>query len=144
MFKECSYAQESEKHVKHWQLSWFRYETFITLFKFRFSTQGERDTIFTMLTVLSDPSNARVHPAANNWTGLAQTLIPNRSVKVQISIHCFFKITKNPSPSLLSMTSFTSPVVILYLGFSLWHLWLSHPPRARMNTCVNVRTYQCT
>ena len=35
----------------------FRYETFIN-FLTSFSTRGERDTIFTMLTVLSDPTNA--------------------------------------------------------------------------------------
>ena len=55
-----------------------------------FSTRGERDTIFTMLTVSSDPTNARAHPAANNWTGLTQTRIPTRSVQVQISTHCLY------------------------------------------------------
>ena len=38
--------------------SLFRYETFINFLTFSFLTRGERDTIFTMLTVLSDPANA--------------------------------------------------------------------------------------
>ena len=40
----------------------FRYETFIQLLDFSFSTREERDTIFTMLTVLSDPTNALRSP----------------------------------------------------------------------------------
>ena len=28
------------------------------------------------------------------------------------------------------------PGNISYLDFLLWHLWLSHPPRARVNTCT--------
>ena len=28
------------------------------------------------------------------------------------------------------------PGHISYLGFLLWHLWLSHPPRAHVNTCA--------
>ena len=65
---------------KHWRLSWFRYETFITFLTFGFSTRGERDTILTMITVrpastlnlLTQPT--RAHPAANNWTRLGSNL----------------------------------------------------------------------
>ena len=61
-----------EKYSKHLRLSWFRYETFITFFKFRFSTQGERDTQFfyadcssIVSSQLTDQTNARAHPAVH-------------------------------------------------------------------------------
>ena len=68
-----SHALESEKHSKHWRLSWFRYETFITFLTFRFSTRGEKDTIFTMLTV---PSDSKTHgtPPRPNWPRLGSNL----------------------------------------------------------------------
>ena len=83
-----------------------------------FSTRGERDTIFIMLTVSSDPTNVRVHPAANNWTDFAQvgkinTLRPSSNLNSLF----LFKITKNPSPSLPGMTSFTSDVLFPIWGF---------------------------
>ena len=79
------------KNTKHWWLSWFRYETFITFFKFRFSTQGKRETQFfyadcssIISSQLTDPTNARAHPVVHK-------------------------------PSLPGMTSFTSSV-----PFSIW------------------------
>ena len=30
------------------------------------------------------------------------------------------------------------PGLNCYLGFLFWHLWMTHPLRARVNTCVNV------
>ena len=123
--------------LKHWQLSWFSFETFITFMTFRFSTRGERHTIFTMLTVrpasglnsLTQPT--RVHPAANNWTRLG----PNCS---------FWKITQNPQPIASGNDVIHIPSPISYPGFLLWHLWLSHLLRASANTCVNVCTYPWT
>ena len=84
---------------------------------FSFSTRGERDTIFTMLTVptlsfsqlpqlncsaqssisTNWPNKRAVHPVALSWTALAQS---------QIST-AFSKITKIPSPSFPGMMSFT-------------------------------------
>ena len=102
--------------------SWFRDETFITFFKFRFSTWGEReretqffyaDCSSIISSQLTDSTNAHT-PQSTNWTGLAQVrkinllhLSPNHNSLL------FFKFTKNPSPSLLGMTSFTSPVPFL-------------------------------
>ena len=85
---------------------------------FSFSTRGERDTIFTMLTVstsffsrlpswtlspesesqLTDPTNTRA--SCSPQTGLA-----SRSFKSQLTL--FSKITKIPSSSLPGMMSFT-------------------------------------
>ena len=36
------------------------------------------------------------------------------------------------------LTSFTSHGHIFYLGFLFWHLWMTHSPYARMNTCCHV------
>ena len=36
------------------------------------------------------------------------------------------------------MTSFTPPDPISYLGFLFWHLWMTHPPHACVNTCAHV------
>ena len=81
MIRMCeAYIGNPEIHSKHGRFSWFRYETFITFLTFRFSTRGEIDTIFTMLTVrpasalnsLTQPT--RVHPEANNWTCLGSNL----------------------------------------------------------------------
>ena len=37
------------------------------------------------------------------------------------------------------MTSFTSPT--FYLGFLFWHLWMTHPPRARIDTNIYIYIY---
>ena len=113
-----------------------RYETFITFLTFRFSTRGEGDTIITMLTVPSNPTTCGASRRPN-WTDVAQVQKSTRFVQLQISTHCFFfqKSPKTLSPSLPGMTSFTFPV-ISSLGFLLWHLWLSHPPRVSVNTCA--------
>ena len=41
-------------------------------------------------------------------------------------------------PTLPGMTSHTSPGRNSYLGFLFWHIWMTHPLCARVNTCVNV------
>ena len=108
-----------KKHSKHWRLSWFRYETFITFFKFRFSdTKRERHTIFTMLTLPSDHTTGGASRRAN-WTGLAQAQKSTRFAQVRISTNFFFfqKSPKILSPSLPSMTLFTSPVSLNIWGF---------------------------
>ena len=53
---------------------------------------------------------------------------------VWISTNYFFQI-----PQILSASGHDGihvPHIISYLGFLLWHLWLSHPPRTRVNTCA--------
>ena len=109
-----------------------------------FSTRGERETQFfyadcssVLSSQLTDPTNARAHSAVH--TALASPR-SEKSAQFKSQLLLLFEITKNPRPSLLGMTSFTSPG----LGFLSWHLWLSHPPCVRVNTCVNVCTYPCT
>ena len=38
------------------------------------------------------------------------------------------------------MTSFTSTGQPFYLGFLFWHMWMTNPPRACVNTCAQVCT----
>ena len=86
--------------AKHWRLSWFRYETFITFLTFRFSTRGERDTIFTMLTV---PSNPKTHGCSRR----PQLAWPRRA-------------PKNNSPRLSSnLNSLTQPTHV-YSAANNW------------------------
>ena len=128
------------KYAKHWRLSLFRYETFITFLTFRFSTRRERErdthTIFTMLTVPSDLTTRR-HPVVHNWTGLAQVQKSTLFVQPQISTNCFFsKIPQNPQPIASGHDVIYIPSPISSPGFLLWHLWLSHPPRASVNCAL--------
>ena len=64
-----------------------------------------------------------------------QTGLASSSFKSQLTAF-FQKSPKILSPSLLGMTSFTSPSPISYPEFLLWHLWLTHPPHASVNTCT--------
>ena len=50
-------------------------------------------------------------------------------------------LSSNLSSRFRCMTSFTSPGHIFYQGFPLWHLWMTHPLRARVNTCAHVCTW---
>ena len=99
-----------------------RYETFSTFFKFRFSTQGERHTQFFSADCssivsfqLTDSTNAHAHPTVHNLTCLAQVRKIN-SLRLASNLNSllFFKISKNPRPSLPDMTSSTSPFPIWF------------------------------
>ena len=108
----------------------------------------ERETQFFYAdcsSIVTDPINVHAHSAVHklHWPHPGPKINSLRLSPNIISL-LLFRITKNPSPSFPGMTSFTSPSPISYLGFLLWHLWLSHPPRARVNTYVNVCTYPCT
>ena len=117
------------------RLSWYRYETFITFFKFRFfDTRRERHN-FSMLTVrpsqLTDSANARAHPLDYNCPGLARVRkINSPRLSPNLNSLLLFKITKNPSPSLPGMTSFTSPVIFSIWGF-VTSVTVTSSPHAR-------------
>ena len=122
------------KYAKHWRLSLFRYETFITFLTFRFSTRGERDTIFTMLTVPSCPTTRGAFRRPN-WTRLGSDLNSLRPAS-NLNKLFFSKITQNPQPVASGHDLIHIPSHVSYPGFLLWHLWLSYPPRASVNTCA--------
>ena len=133
--------------MKHWRLSWFRYETFITFFKFRFSTWEERDTIFLCWLFVHHQLSTHwlnqcvcTHPAVQklDWPcpGPKNQIALSNS-KSQLT--AFIQNHKESQPITSGHDIIHIP--ISSLGFLLWHLWLSHPPPVRLNTCVNVCTY---
>ena len=127
------------KNTKHWRLSWSRYETFITFFKFWFSIRGERETQFfyadcssIVSSQLTDSTNAHPGPKNQLASSKSKSLLPA----------FFFKITKNRSPSLPGMTLFTSPVLFPIWGFYCdicdCHIL---PARAWTPTLMSASTY---
>ena len=71
-----------------------------------FSPRAERDAIFGMLTVPSDPTTCGAS-CRSNWTSSTEARKSTRFAQVRILTKRFFqKITKIPSPLLLGLTSF--------------------------------------
>ena len=110
--------------------NWFRYETFIHLFEFKgFSTWGERDTIFLCWLLLhrqllTQPKRG-ARSAQSRLASPSSESQPSRS-EAGTQLTAFLR-SPNPQPTLPGMTSFTPPG----LGFLFWHLWMTHPLRAR-------------
>ena len=146
--------------LKHWRLSLFRYEMFIDFLSLVFrheerERERERDTIFTILTVpTSSFSQLPSWTARPNLNSLTQQMRgtshrpnwthpgPNLNLlhpASDLNKLLFFKITKNPSPS-LPVWCHSHPSPIFHLGFLLWHLWLSHPPRTSVCTCTKLNS----
>ena len=93
---------------------------------------------------LTDQTNARTPRSPQTGLALPKFEKSTRFVQVQISTNCFFpKSLKIPAHRFRAWRHYI-PSPICSLGFLLWHLWLSHPPRTRMAPCVNVCTYPCT
>ena len=98
-----------------------------------YSTWGERETIFLCWLLLHHQLSTQPIRGARN----AQIRLALPSSESQLSrseagtqLTAFLK-SPNAQPTLPGMTSFTSPGLISYLGPLLWHLWMTHPPRAR-------------
>ena len=127
---------------------------------FSFSAWGERDTIFTMPTVstlffsqlpsrnlstesesqLTDPTNARA--SRSPQTGLASPSFESQLASPRDKSQLTASLQKSPKfpPHRFWAWRHSHPSPIFYLGFLLWHSWLSHPPRASVNTFTNSRT----
>ena len=135
-----THMPRNPKNTKHLRL-FFASGTklFITFLSLRFFDM-KRETQF--LSMLTFPSNYTTCGTPSKTIGLASVSFQNRlpfsSVESQLT--AFFSNPQILSLSLPRMTPFTSP------GFLLWHLWLSHPPCARVNTCTQCvdLTYPCT
>ena len=87
----------------------------------------------------------RAAPAANFWSSFGELRKSTCFVQAQISTTCFFSNSQNPQPGFRAWRHL-HPRFRFYLRFLLWHLWLSHPPCARVITCaqcVNL-TNPCT
>ena len=109
---------------------------FITFELKRFSTWGERGTIFLCWLVLHRHFSTQLTRGARS----AQSRLASPSSESQPSCSeagtqlCFFS---NLSPRFRCVTSPKYPGFNSYLGFLFWYLWMIHPLRARVNTCVN-------
>ena len=129
MIRICKiYIGNPEIYAKHWRLSWFSYETFIIFFKFRFSTRGERDTIFTMLTVPSDPTTR----------GPTQVQKSTRFVYVQISTHCFYSESLRIPSHRFRAWRHSHPQSNFLSGVFIVTSVIVTSSRTRVNTCVRV------
>ena len=139
--------------AKHWRLSWFRYETFITFITFWFSTRRERERhtqfllcwLFVQRQLSTYWPNKRVC-IPQQTTGLASPRFESQhaSSSLKSQLTAFFKIPKNPRLSLPGMTSFTSPVSFPIRGF-YYDICDCHILPARAWTpALNVCPYPCT
>ena len=110
--------------------NWFRYETFI----YFLSLRRERHNFF---------NKRAIHFVDPNWSrrGETKNRLPSSRLESQLSRSEFkSQLTDFFSNSKILSTSrhdvIHVPDFISYQGFLLWHLWLSHPPSARVNTCT--------
>ena len=116
---------------------------FITFLSLRFfDMRRERHNFFLgWLFHLTPPGAAPSPQTIGLASASSENRLPLSKSKSQLSrsefqsqLAAFFQISK--SLAFPGMTSFTSSGSISYLGFLLWHLWLSHPPLAHVNTCT--------
>ena len=105
--------------------------------------ERERDTIFTMVTVPSDPT-MRGASRRPNWTGLAQVQKSTRFVQRQISANSFFKNHQNSQPITSGHDVIHPPVQFPIWGF-YYDICDCHTLRAQAWTpALNVCTCTCT
>ena len=104
----------------------------------------KKETIFTMSIVPSKPTTRGA--SRRPQTGLASPSTENQLApsKFKCQLTPFFQNHQKSQSIASGHDVIHIPNPIFCLGFLLWHLWLSHPPRARVNTCINVCTYPCT
>ena len=100
------------------------------------STWGERDIIFLSWLFHLPPTTTTCGPQPQT-NGLVSVSLVNQpsSSEAGTQLTAFFS---NLSQRFRCVTSPTSPGPNYYLRFLFWHLWMTHPLRARVNTCVNV------
>ena len=130
MFIECSYAYRNPKYFEIGSVTKF----FITFLSLRFFDMREKHIFFLRWLFHLIPTTCGT-PAANYWSGLDKLRKSTFFVQDQISINCFFfripKILNASGHDVIHVFG-----LIFYLAFLLRHLWLSHPPRARVNNCA--------
>ena len=99
-----------------------------------FDMRRERHTISFYVDFSISPHYVWPPPQT---TGLASASSENRlaSSRLESQLTAFFSYSKILSPA-YGHDVIHVPSLISYLGILLWHLWLSHPPCARVNTCT--------
>ena len=105
-----------------------------------YSTRGERDTIFLCWLLLHLPQTTCGTPSANYSSGLGGPRKSTFPFGRRNSTHCFFSNPKNPQPTLPVHDIIHTPWSQFLTGVLFWHLWMTHPPRARVCTRAHVCT----
>ena len=117
-----------------------------------YSTRGERDTQFfyadcSSIRQLSThwPNQRAFAPhSPQNTMASPRSEKSTRLVYVQISTHRFYSKSLRIPAHCFRAWRHSHPPSYFLSGVLLWHLWLLHPPRSRVNTCVNGCTYTCS
>ena len=107
----------------------------LTFLIFIFLTWGERHSFY-----YADCSNI-VLQSTPSWLSGPESKSQLASPRVKISTAFFQKSPKFPAHSFQAWRH-SHPSPIFHLGFLLWHLWLSHPLRASVNTCTKSRSFK--
>ena len=124
--------------------NWFRYETFIHLFEFiGFSTWREREKqsfYADCFYIVSSQPNQRAAPVVHIFVWPRPPLSFDSLVRRQE----FNSLLFLKSPKSLARTSgawrHSNPLVLVPIWGLFWHLWMTHPPPTRVNTCTHVCT----
>ena len=126
--------QRESKNTKLYEID-LGTKLFITFELKGFSTWGEKDIIFLCWLFL----HLQLSTQPTRGAGSAQSRLASPSstffFRGRNSTNCFFS---NLSPCFRCVTSPKCPGLNSYLGFLFWHLWITNPPRARVNICVSV------
>ena len=130
------------KHEKHLRLLSSGTKLFIT-FELKVIRHKESDTqsFYADFSICPPPPPPPLHAGPRRkllvWSQLNPESQPSSSdAKTQLTD--FSQILQILRARFRCMTSFTYPGHIYYLGFLFWHLWMTHLPRTRVNTCAHV------
>ena len=114
---------------------------FITFLSLRFfDMRRERHNLFNKCAAHFVDPNWSHRGETKNWlpSSRLESQLSRSEFKSQLTVFFFFlfyfsnsKILSASGQDVIHVPDFIS-----YLGFLLWHLWLSYPPRARLNTCT--------
>ena len=128
---------------KHRRLSLVQVGNVYWLLEFSLSTRGERDTIFTMLTVPSNPTNAR--SSRSPQTGLASPSFKSQlaSPRDKSQLTAFFQNHQESQPIASRHDVIHTPVSSTIRGF-YYDICDYHILRVRVQTVLNVCTCTCT
>ena len=131
-----------------WRLSLVQVRNVYWLLEFSLpheETEKEKYTQFLLCWLFHLTLQTR--GAFRSPTGLASPRLKNQlassSVRSQLAsssirsqLTAFLKNHQNSQPIASGHDVIYTPSPISYLGFLLWHFWLSHSPRASVNTCT--------
>ena len=98
------------------------------------SRWGETKNRLSSSKLKSQLTRSRGHPVDPNWSRLGEPqnkFVPSKS---ETQLTALFQIPQILSASGHDVIHVPGPIA--YLGILFWHLWLSHPPRTRVNTCA--------